>query len=297
MAITEYWLELWAKPPSRDNDKSASTYAIIKLILERKFWDSVEIFLQGSYANSTNIKQDSDIDMVICYKNSYFFDTSSLSETEEKLFHWTTTTASYRFATFKDGVQECLELTFWKPPHTERKDKCIRVYWNQSRVDADIVPCFVHKRFRTHNSTSAEWVEFVSDEGIHSVSFPKQHIQNGENKNIQTKWNYKDVVRILKNCKKELVENGLINDDLISSFFIECLVWNVPDSYFNKSTYLDIVESVLKKLYADMSNEEVASNYAEVNDLFYLIRTWRTKITRQDVIKFLEAAYWYIFNL
>lgn len=297
MAITEYWLELWAKPPSRDNDKSASTYAIIKPLLERKFWSSVDIFLQGSYANRTNIKQDSDIDIVICYKNSQYADISNLWEVDKNLYSKNRSDAIYKFSNFKDDVLECLEEVFWIYPKTERKDKCIRVYWNQSRVDADIVPCFIHKRFKAYNSTSAEWVEFVSDEWVHSTSFPKQHIHNGENKNSQTNENYKATVRILKNCKKELVENELINDELIASFFIECLVWNVPNIYFNKSTYLDIIESVLRKLHADMNDEEVASNYAEVNDLFYLIRSWRTKITREDVVKFLEAAYSYIFNI
>ena len=80
MSRTEYELGLWATPPSRDNNKSATTYAIIKPILEKKFGSSVNIFLQGSYANSTNINKDSDIDIVICYQNSYFSDISALKE-------------------------------------------------------------------------------------------------------------------------------------------------------------------------------------------------------------------------
>lgn len=296
MAITEFWLQLWATPPTRDNDKSASTYALIKAILERKFGNKVKIFLQWSYANRTNIKKDSDIDIVICYQDSCFTDTSKLSEKDKELYNSNRTDATYKFSNFKNDVQKCLEESFWKNPHTERKDKCIRIYWNHTRVDADMVPCFVHKRFKTHNTTSAEWVEFVSDSWIHSISFPKQHIQNWENKNTRTKENYKDTVRILKNCKKELVERGLIEDELISSFFIECLVWNVPDTYFNKTSYLDITKSILEKIYSDIQNAETTNKYTEINSLFYLIRSKRTKITREDVIKFLEVAYWYIFN-
>ena len=295
MAITEYWLELWAKPPTRDTDKSASTYATIKPILEKKFWSSVDIFLQGSYANSTNIKQDSDIDIVVCYKNSYYSDITALSESERNTYNSNRSDSTYSFATFKNDVQNCLEEVFWSPPKTERKDKCIRIFWNSARVDADIVPCFLHKRFQTHNTTSAEWVEFVSDAGVHGISFPKQHIQNGENKNTRTNGNYKDSVRILKNCKKELVTKGLLEDELISSFFIECLVWNVPDSYFEWSTYLDIIKSVVEKIHADMQNDVLSNEYTEVNSLFYLLHPSRTKITKADVMKFLEVGYWYIF--
>lgn len=297
MALTEYWLQLWATPPTRDNDKSASTYAIIKPILEKRFGDKVKIFLQWSYANSTNIRKDSDIDIVICYQNSYFAEISSLSDSDKELYNKNRTDATYLFSQFKNDVQICLEEVFWKPPYTERIDKCIRVFWKWIRVDADIVPSFVLKMFKTYNTTTAEWIKLISDKWESIISFPKQHLENGEQKNIQTNKKYKDCVRILKNCKKELIEKRIISEDLISSFFIECLVWNVPNTYFQKYWYIETIKSVLVKIYEDMKNETIWKKYTEVNNIYYLIQPSRTKITKDDVVNFIEKSYSYIFNI
>lgn len=42
------------------------------------------IYLQGSYANSTNIKEDSDVDIVVECNSIFLSDTSALSETNKK---------------------------------------------------------------------------------------------------------------------------------------------------------------------------------------------------------------------
>ena len=65
-AIQDYYIE------TRDNKMNLSDY---------------EIFLQGSYANNTNVKQNSDVDICVMYKNTTqygeeFFATNSTLYTE-----------------------------------------------------------------------------------------------------------------------------------------------------------------------------------------------------------------------
>ena len=189
MGIINEQIFEWSKPPSRENDLSAKTYKIIKEKLEQKFWSNVNIFLQWSYSNSINIKKDSDIDIVICYKNSYFYDISNLSESDKEKYNQNRITATYNFSSFKNDVENYLISIFWK--QVERKNKCIKINWNWTRVDVDVVPCFPHKRYSSYKIISAEWIQLISDKNEKIISFPKQHKENWEIKNQQTEENYK----------------------------------------------------------------------------------------------------------
>lgn len=290
MSKTEQQMYNWASAPTRDNDLSAKTYWLIKNKLEEKFGNDVEIFLQGSYANSTNIKKDSDVDIVICYKKSYFYDIDNLSDTETNLFHKNTTNASYNFSDFKNDVENYLVSIYWNT--VERKNKCIKIPWNWGWVDADIVPCFVYKRYETHNKISAEWIKFLSDKNETVISFPKQHKKNWEVKNQYTWWDFKSLVRIIKNCKKELVNKWIIKEDLVSSFLLECIFWNIPNNNFNLNiSTKNKFNKVVELIYNDMWDKEKYNNYAEISDLFYLLRWSRKKSSPEEIKIFLKEAY------
>jgi hypothetical protein len=43
------------------------------------------------------------------------------------------------------------------------------------------------------------------------------------------------MVRIFKNARTYLVDQGTISDDLAPSYFLECLLYNVPDDNFGGS--------------------------------------------------------------
>ncbi|MCK9544540.1 MAG: nucleotidyltransferase domain-containing protein, partial [Novosphingobium sp.] len=48
-----------------------------------------DVYLQGSYANSTNIKVDSDVDVVIELKTIFSYNIDNLTEIEKNDFHTT----------------------------------------------------------------------------------------------------------------------------------------------------------------------------------------------------------------
>lgn len=287
--VTEQQLQNWAKPLSdTENAKCISTVASIRKIIEDNFGSKVEVFLQGSYKNKTNVRQDSDVDIVVCYLDAFFSDVSTLTEQDKQLNKNHYTDSDYTFTQFKQEIETLLEQEF--PSSVERKNRCIRVNGNTYRVNADVIPCFLLKRFRTALTVEAEGIKLLSDSGEHVKSFPKQHYDNGIIKNSQTNEVYKKTVRMIKNCRNHLIDIGHINDQLMSSFFLECLVWNVPREYFNKTSHKDITNAVLRKIYDDMQGVESTHSYAEVSDLMWLFRG-QTKRTIEQAKAFCEKVY------
>ena len=288
--INEQQLKNWARALSEtENAKCITTVDAIKKLLNDYFGKRVDVFLQGSYKNKTNVRQDSDVDIVVCCLDNVFFsDISGLTPQDKELHKSIYSTSSYTFSQFKDEV--CSVLTSKFLTDVERKNKCIKIKGNSYRVDADVVPCFVHKRFKTATDVLAEGIEFISDTGSTVNSFPKQHYDSGASKNIQTDEMYKKTVRTLKNCRNRLIDSASMIDKDMASFFLECLVWNVPENYFNYKNHKDVINSVLEKIYADMQDFEKADTYAEVSDLMWLFRG-KTERTTEKAKIFCEKAY------
>ncbi|MBI5195151.1 MAG: nucleotidyltransferase domain-containing protein [Nitrospirae bacterium] len=273
MNISEEQLSRWAKAPSETEEgKCQNTINRITEIVKNKFGNDVSVFLQGSYRNRTNVRQDSDVDIVVLHKSYYFPDVGGLSESDKTAYWKNFTESNYTFPQFKNDIHALLKDTFGTSMVT-RKNKCIRVNGNDYRVNADVVPCFVHKRFCALSSVEVEGVELVSDAGIHIHSFPKQHYDNGVTKNNDTEKMYKSVARILKNIRNELMGQGTILPNSMPSFFLECLVWNVlPNTLFKKSTYTATTRAVIATIWNEMREPEKANNYAEISDLKWLFR-------------------------
>lgn len=88
MSIPESQLETWCNQGATVT--SAAAYTSIKTALgdpKSKVRDlNPEIYLQGSYGNSTNIFADSDVDIVVQYNSVYDWDVSSLPLPQQMLF-------------------------------------------------------------------------------------------------------------------------------------------------------------------------------------------------------------------
>ena len=68
-------------------------------------------------------------------------------------------------------------------------------------------------------------------------NFPKAHIVNGEDKDTDGRADhlYRPTIRMFKNARTHLVDNGDISDGLAPSYFVESLLYNVPDIEFGGS--------------------------------------------------------------
>ncbi|MFA5086479.1 MAG: nucleotidyltransferase [Candidatus Paceibacterota bacterium] len=293
MSVSEEQLSRWAQAPSETEDqKCENAISSITNVIHSHFGKEVYITKQGSHKNRTNIKADSDVDIAVIHGGYYFPDISGLSDADRELYNKNNPDSNYRFDQFKNEVHELLQKNF---DIVERKNKCIRITGNSYRVNADVVPAFEHRRYKSYGVIGVEGIAFHSDKGELIYGFPEQHYENGVKKNENTAKNYKSAVRIIKRIRNEFVEKGLMKLSDMPSFFIESLVWNVENSYIAGKTWRELVESVSAKIWNDMRNPEIANSYAEVSDLQWLFRG-QTKRTPKQAEDFMLQVYNYVKN-
>lgn len=290
MTLLETQLSIWSRAPSETEDaKCTNAASQITSALRSRFGNDIYIVRQGSHRNRTNIRVDSDIDLAVVHSGYYFSDTTGLTPADKALHEAAKVPADYPFADFKRDVHATMIQTFGAGS-VDRKNKCIRVEGNTNRVNADVVPAYEHKRYRSFNQVACEGIEFRADNGAAISSYPDQHYENGVAKNDRTGRAYKSVVRILKHVRNKLVQEGRLAEDSISSYFLECLVWNVPDSYFTASTWKEAASSIALEVWSAMRDPSKANDYAEVSDLRWLFRG-QTHRTPQQAEDFMLMAW------
>lgn len=69
-------------------------------------------------------------------------------------------------------------------------------------------------------------------------NFPEQHSSNCTKKHKDTNQWFKPVVRTFKNMRKVMRDDGMIDDGVATSYFIEGMLYNVPNDQFG-GTYVD----------------------------------------------------------
>ena len=253
---------------------------------------SIETFVQGSYANRTNIRQDSDIDICVLCTDTFFPDYSMSQGLSNSVFGFRD--AQYRYVDFKNDVEAALRAFFGASSIT-RGIKAFDVHANTYRLDADVVPCFEHRRFM--GAPQSNWyisgTQFFPDGGGKIINWPGQNYRNGVDKNDATGRHFKPIIRILKRLRNEMAANGYEIAGRIPSYLIECLVWNVPNGGFGDAQYRSDVRYVLAYLWNQTRTDDTCSEWGEINELKYLFRAsqpWR----RDQVNSFLRAAWNYI---
>ena len=270
MTIPEEQLQTWSHQGAIA--QSATTYGTIKTVLEdpRAPYASHEftVFLQGSYGNDTNVYADSDVDIVICLTSTFYADTDKLSAADKERYEANRSPASYGLGQFKKEVTDWLTYRFGVGVRGGKK--AIFVPGNGTRRDADVLACAVHRRFQSYSSRwsqdYSEGICFWTSDGVHIINYPKQHAQNCTSKHQATYNRFKPNVRVLKNIRNRMQDKGYIVEGVSPSYFLEGMLWNVPDGRFT-STFGQSFLNVLGWLDAcDPTNLVCA------NDLHWLIR-------------------------
>jgi hypothetical protein len=202
---------------------------------------SFETYLQGSYGNHTNIRGNSDVDLVVQAVGSPstpFY--SNLTEAEKK--QRGLTKGAFSFSKFKAEVLTALVAYYGLPLIDDTSsDKCITVKPASGRLEADVIPCLEYQRYMA-GDLIAVGMTFFTTSGGQVVNYPKLHKKRGEEKNSneRTAGKFKDMVRIFKNAREHVP--GYFGDH--ASYFIECLLFNVPDWCFAGS-YAEAFRAIL----------------------------------------------------
>ena len=101
MSIPESQLETWSHQGAITTAK-ATHESIGKALDSSEKLSQVkpEVYLQGSYRNSTNIRGDSDVDIVVQLNSTFQYDITVLLESERKLFEQSYSSATYSLQNF-----------------------------------------------------------------------------------------------------------------------------------------------------------------------------------------------------
>lgn len=275
MAIPEKQLATWANVGAVK--AATDTYASIKTAIERaKSLEeyTYEVYLQGSYSNSTNVFGDMDVDVVVEATNFFYKDIADLTEGQKAEYKRRFPDPSdYTFDGVRAAVEKALIDYYGSSLVTLRK-KCIQVTGKSGRLDADVVPCVFYRDYRKNDLAILPEPEegitfFTRDTHRQVVNYPKQHYDKGVAKNRRTSDRFKPTVRIFKNLRNHCVANDFIGADTAPSYFVSCLIYNAPDVAFQKALD-DTVLAVLQWM-CDLSDEDWAKLVCQ-NELFYLCR-------------------------
>lgn len=286
--------KFWAKGPSdSEQDKADNAERIICEALnndEKLSKMDIKVFAQGSYKAKTNVRLDSDVDICVLLKSSYFYDLS-LSDLTEEQEPGTPGTITYQ--DFKNEVENALVRQFGRT-QVARGKKAFDIHANTYRIDADVVPAFVHRRYlngKNYNGAHnyEEGIAFIPDNGYRIENWPDHTFANGKLKDDQTRGRYKDVVRILKVLRNKMQEEGKPEATDMGSFLIESLVWNVPNSSFNNFRLEDDVKAVLNHTFGNTYEQKDCEEWGEVNERKYLFKPISTVRTKAN--DFLYAAH------
>jgi hypothetical protein len=289
MAIPETQLETWSHQGSIT--QSSNTYNSIKNILEAVDTlyasKNYKVFLQGSYGNDTNIYAESDVDIVIRLDDCFHSDLETLPQEDKDAYKQAFADATYTYIDFKRDVLK--ELADQYGDDVVEGDKAIAIAANGSRRKADVIVATQFRRYYKFKGLSDqsydEGICFFNSAGDRIANYSKYHSENCTTKHQNTmKW-FKPMVRVLKNIRSRMIDEGLLEVGAAPSYYLEGLLYNVPDDQFGSSYENCVVKAINWIQQADKTK------FVCANEQYYLLRegshmTWRT----EKCDKFLEAA-------
>ncbi len=290
MGIPESQLKTWSHQGSIT--QSAATYHTIKDALQAKntayHGKNYQVFLQGSYGNDTNIYAESDVDVVIQLNDVFYSDTTQLSAEDKEAYEQTLIPADYSYDQYKRDVLQALTDRF----HSDVKagDKAISVAANGGRRKTDVIAAMQFRRYwRFKNIYDANYDEgicFFNSAGERIVNYPRQHSENLTRKHQSSNKMLKPMIRILKNLRSKLVADGSLHPGVAPSYYLEGLLYNVPNEKF-VSSYVDCFVNAINWIQMEADKDKLVC----ANEQYYLL--WagsHTSWEKANAEAFIQAA-------
>ena len=290
MPIPESQLDTWSHQGSVT--QSSDTYNTIKNILEASTTPyagkNYKVFLQGSYSNDTNIYAESDVDIVVRLDDCFQSDLTNLPDEDKATYKKAFNNATYTHVDFKRDVLSVLEAQYGAA--AKAGDKAISVAANGSRRKADVIAAIQFRRYikfkSTADSSYVDGICFFNAAGDRIANYPKQHSANLTTKHQAALKLLKPMARVLKNMRSRLVDDGLLEPGIVPSYFIEGLIYNVPNDKLTLS-YQNCVVNTLN-WYREKAKK---SDLVCANEQYYLLRDGHhTCWTQANCDSFVDAA-------
>ncbi|RPE84869.1 hypothetical protein EDF28_0811 [Curtobacterium sp. PhB137] len=276
-AVLDRWMSR-SSPAEDDRMERAERMVRAAIDAHPAFVDyrgSIKVYPKGSYANRTNVRADSDVDVVVENQDLYYYEYFPRSDAPTP----DPNAIPYRGRwddedDWRSEVLAALQNAYG-PAHVDTSGK-VAITIDEvpgSRPSTDVVPSFEFRRFDSPDRRAPHVGSRVfSTDGKAIDNFPEQQRVNGIAKDGCTRGRYKKYVRALKSAENFLADDGQIEG--LPSYFMECLVWNVPDSIINRGLELaDGFHAVLGYLLVNLHADDFDSEkWEEPNGLKWLFR-------------------------
>lgn len=273
MKDLETLLSRWAEPPSdTEQTRCENAERVIKNAIKASDAiknRSIRVFVQGSYRNNTNVRKDSDVDICVCLMDTFTTDYHFAPNLSDETFG--ITKATYTQSQFKNDLGAALIDAFGKE-NVKRGNKAFDISENTYRVEADVVACVENRRYKPDGNYDSGTSLYPDNGGIIS-NWPQHHYDNGVGKNKDTGYRFKRLVRIMKNLRNSMINDGVAAAKPIPSFFNECLVWNTPNNLIGTGDLTSDVRNTLAHLWDSTESEEKVKDWGEINEMKYLFRS------------------------
>ena len=97
----------------------------------------------------------------------------------------------------------------------------------------------------------------------------------------------------MKRIRNNMVDDGIVDGDKITSFLMECLIWNVPNATITgNNTWAGTVQNAIAYLWNAIKDNN-HKEWGEVSERLYLFHSGR-KWTETETKDFLYAMYNYL---
>jgi hypothetical protein len=290
MGIPESQLETWSHQGSIA--QSAATYRTIKSALERTdtayYGRNFNVFLQGSYGNDTNIYSESDVDVVIHLDDVYYSDLTSLSPDDRAAYDRALIPATYGYDQYKKDVVKALAACFGSD--VKVGDKAIAIAANGSRRKADVIAAMQFRRYwkfkSVYDTQYVDGICFFNGAGNLIANYPRQHAEHLTSKHRGSNGWLKPTIRILKNLRGKLIDDGQLQPGTAPSYYLEGLLYNVPSERFG-SSYTDSFVNAINWIQQEADKSKLLC----ANEQYYLLRSGMpTSWEPTDADAFVSAA-------
>lgn len=253
--ISRAKLNRWTNSETASQEEARDTNRELRADLEEGQLHGVSegleftTLLQGSYRNTTMVYNSGDVDILVIRTDTFHGDFSRVPDHADS--HAPARNPQQMFEEHAEGVYRTLQAQYGAR-NVERDEKAIEVDSDELPIGADVVPCLQYRRFWSrHPGNHMKGIVFWTLDGTKIVNFPRRHRIIGTMYNDYTNGNYKPTIRIFKNLRNALVEDGAIEKENVPSYFIECLLSNVETTTIGKTDIRERVEGILDELEAD----------------------------------------------
>lgn len=278
----------WTGPSSdTEKDKQDRTERMIReAINSHKPFNncSLKVFAKGSYANNTNVRSDSDVDIAVeCTDALYWEESEEGNHPPGESYEGIWTPAKLR-------TELVAAMTAKFPGQVDSSGStAIQINSSSARVDADVVPCFSFRYYMKYGTRDG--TKIFKKDGSSIVNYPVQQMENGTAKNNATNYAYKKGARLLKRIENAMAADGTFRE--LPSFFMECLAYNCPNHVFSHPTWTECLRAMLIHIWDNLQGDEPnEGRWLEVNECFFLFHPGQ-KWTRADGHEFAKAAWNY----